>query len=154
MDLIETYRNAAQDLHDAIMKTNDRVGELGELIKLSDHEEGDLLHLIEMESFNAFQGYDLSDQLKKTRLRRRKYKDEYEYLTQVRKTFKNNYKLELHTHSIIESLAKTDSKMETRGYRMRTRFDLQQRVDVAREKKMALIQQEKEVLTNEDSNLR
>lgn len=96
-------------------------------IKLCDLETNDLLHLIELDHFNASDGYKHAKDLQITRKRRRECKDELEALTELRENLKVQRPFN-HQVTAIEKLVKQRShRLETRGYTPRVRSDLKKK---------------------------
>lgn len=129
MDIVNTYKEATQQLHKVISQTPERVKKLNELVQRADWEEQDLLHLAELGKFNAAEGYYITDQISKVRKKRRKYKDELEALNELRKVINNNSKLQAHMDTLSKSLKSDEEKKSKRKYNIRVRQDLKQRFE-------------------------
>lgn len=128
-NIVETYKEATQQLHKVISQTPQRVKQLHDLVQRSDWEEQDLLHLAELGNFNAAEGYYITKQISNVRKKRRKYKDELEALSELRKVINNNSKLQVHMDTLSKSLKSDVEKKSKRKYNIRVRKDLAQRFE-------------------------
>ena len=129
METVEIYKSAVKQLQQVVSQTPQRIKKLHELIQRADWEEQDILHLVELESFNAFQGYDIAAKLQKVRRKRREYKDELEALIELRKAINNNSKLENHVSTLSKVIDDDKKKKEKRKYNVRVRTDLAKRFE-------------------------
>lgn len=136
-DFVEVYKNATSQLQKAVAQTPQRIKKLNELISKSDLEEQDLLHLAEFENFNASQGYDITKKIKAVRTKRRKYKDELEILSELKKVANNNSKLEGHVNTLSKSLKDKSDKLSNRKYQVKVRTDLYNRFARIEEAKLS-----------------
>lgn len=136
MDIVNTYKEATKQLQSVISQTPERVRKLHELVQRADWEEQDLLHLAELGKFNAAEGYYITKQISNVRKKRRKYKDELEALSELRKVINNNSKLEVHMNTLNKSLKSDEEKKNKRRYNIRVRQDLLQRFERINEGKV------------------
>lgn len=127
--IVDIYKSATEQLQQVVSQTPQRIKKLNELIQRADWEEQDILHLAELENFNAFQGYSIAEQIKKVRNKRRKYKDELEALNSLHRVANNNSKLESHVSLLSKSIKEDHEKKEKRKYNVRVRTDLTERFD-------------------------
>lgn len=134
-NIVDVYKNATEQLQKVVSQTPQRIKKLNEMIQKADWEEQDILHLIELENFNAFQGYDMAEKLQKVRKKRRKYKDELEALSALNRVANNNSKLESHVNLLSKSLKEDEEKKEKRKYNVRIRTDLSERFERAQTRK-------------------
>lgn len=101
----------------------------GELKKL-EQESQDYLHLIEMTSFSAFQGFKYAKELQNVRRQRREIKDDLEQLYVIKELNSVAVKpSEKNVNKAIGEIRKIKRNQETRSYRMRIREDLQPVID-------------------------
>lgn len=102
----------------------DQIKRLQKEIKLCDLETEDLLHLIELDHFNASDGFKHAKDLQITRKRRRECKDELEVLSELIENLRVNRPFD-HQVNAIEKIAKSrNHRIKTRNYRPRVREDL------------------------------
>src|SRR5690606_10588129 len=123
METVEIYKSAVKQLQQVVSQTPQRIKKLHELIQRADWEEQDLLHLAELENFNAAEGYYITKQISQVRKRRRAYKDELTVLDELRKIANNNSKLEAHVNLLGKSINSDIKKKEERKYNIRVRKD-------------------------------
>lgn len=128
-NIVNVYKNATEQLHKVVSQTPQRIKKLNELIQKADEETQDLLHLAELETFNASEGYYITKQISNVRRKRRKYKDELDALLELRKIANNNSKLEAHVNLLSKSIKEEDQKKAKRKYNVRVRTDLAKRFE-------------------------
>lgn len=112
----------------------DQIERLKKEISLCDHETNDLLHLIELDHFNASDGFRHAKDLQITRKRRRECKDELEGLNEIVENLKIQRPFN-HQVITIEKLIKArKEKIKMRGYQPRVRKDLKKKFKECRNK--------------------
>lgn len=126
-NLVEIYQSATEQLQKVVSQTPTQIKKLHEAVSRADLEIQDLLHLAEMENFNASQGYNLAIQLKKARLKRRNAKDEIDMLQSISKVINQNSKFEPHVSGIQKSIQSINEVRGKRKYHARVRSDLIER---------------------------
>lgn len=126
-NLVDVYEKATAQLHTVVSQTPIQIKKLHDVVKNADLEIQDLLHLAELETFNAAEGYFIAQQIKKARLKRRKAKDEIDTLQSINKIINQNSKLEPHVAGIQNSIKQTTSQKSRRSYTARVRSDLTER---------------------------
>lgn len=87
-------------------------------------EQQDIEHYMEFVDLNASEGFKAYKQLQDVRKRRRKLKDELEYLTTIEKRMKNALRHQDGINQVVEGIVNTANQHETRTYRPRVRKDL------------------------------
>ncbi|MGG0667886.1 hypothetical protein ABE073_05070 [Lederbergia citrisecunda] len=127
--IVDVYKTATEQLQVVVSQTPQRIKKLNELIQRADWEEQDILHLAELENFNASQGYSIAEQIKKVRNKRRKYKDELEALSALHRVANNNSKLESHVSQLAKSIKEDNERKEKRKYNVKVRTDLTSRFE-------------------------
>lgn len=90
-------------------------------IDLCDKETQDLLHLIELTTFNASKGYQLSKELQKVRNKRRLLKDENELLEPLMNVINKYKNVENELNRCLGDVRKIKKRHEVRTYKMRVR---------------------------------
>lgn len=93
-------------------------------IMLCDREEQDILHKIELESFNAYQGWNLAKDIQITRRKRRELKDELEDLTRLQESLLSSRTIRQHIQSIEDFMDHKENFRNHRTYTLRVRKDL------------------------------
>ena len=126
-NLVEVYQKATSQLQQVVSQTPSQLKKLHEVVSRADLEIQDLLHLAEFENFNAAEGYYITSQLKKARLKRRRAKEQIEELQSISKVLNQNSKFEPHIAAIQKSIATTSSVKQKRTYTPRVRTDLSDR---------------------------
>lgn len=62
-NIVDVYKNATEQLQQVVSQTPQRIKQLHEIVQRSDWEEQDLLHLAELDTFSASEGYKLAKQI-------------------------------------------------------------------------------------------
>lgn len=102
-DEIASWMDQVDDLIGFVKSIEARILELEDLISCADQEICDVQHYIEFGTFNAYQGY-LATRLLQSKLRqRRKYKDEFATLNQI-KSCKIDVNSIMNLYTVIEGL--------------------------------------------------
>ena len=128
-NIVDDYRNATKKLQLAVSQTPQRIAELNKVIQRADWEEQDLLHLAELDNFNASEGYKIAKMIQKARLKRRDAKDELDELQGIKKIMNNNSKFEAHVNLLNKNTEDEDNKKAKRKYNVRVRTDLSKRFE-------------------------
>ncbi|WP_144509844.1 hypothetical protein [Bacillus sp. FJAT-22090] len=123
-NLVEVYQKATQQLQQVVSQTPERIKVLNEIISRADLEVQDLLHLAELDTFNAAEGYHIANQIKKARVKRRQAKDEMDMLSSIKAIINQNSKLEPHVQGIQKSISTHVGQKSRRTYTARVRTDL------------------------------
>lgn len=123
--MFDDIEQTATFLRDAITEIPKRYNYDLTEVKQLDKETQDLLHLMELSNFNAFEGYKASKELQTVRRTRRDCKDEYELLEPLIEVMKQMQPHVKQLNRIIGEIRKLKHKQESRKYRTRVRFDLQ-----------------------------
>lgn len=97
-----------------------------EELKKIDSEIQDILHVIELTSFNASDGYKWAKELQRLRKARRMLKDELEQLEKIKDFLNFPKPTEKVINKTIGELRTIESRKENRTYHMRMRKDLQE----------------------------
>ncbi|WP_137744567.1 hypothetical protein [Robertmurraya siralis] len=97
-----------------------------EELKKIDSEIQDILHVIELTSFNASDGYKWAKELQRLRKSRRMLKDELEQLEKIKDFLNFPKPTEKVINKTIGELRTIESRKENRTYHMRMRKDLQE----------------------------
>ncbi|TYR75555.1 hypothetical protein FZC79_10315 [Rossellomorea vietnamensis] len=97
-------------------------------LKRIDQEIQDILHVIELNNFNAAIGYKLSKELQKARQERRRIKDELEMMDPIKELLAFPKPTEKNISKTIGSVRQVITKHGARTYRMRIREDLQEMI--------------------------
>ena len=93
-------------------------------INYCQEELQDLQHYIEFTNLSASQGWKIAKEIKDVRLRRRKLKDELEYLEMIDKRMKNVLRHQDGINQVADGINRTTEKISTRTYTPRVRKDL------------------------------
>lgn len=122
---------------------NENEEELAEELKRVDLMQEDVLHIIELMSFNAVEGYKFAKMLQIIRKARRKIKDRFEERREIRELIKI-YKSSGFKQQLNNGVAKVESlpkRREKRSYRLRELQELEgfSRVIQEQKKKMNLV---------------
>lgn len=134
MNLVDKYTKATLELAEATQEIDARLKKLNEIIMRTSDETQDLLHMIELDRFDAARGYELTRQLQNVRKRRRQAKDEKRILEKIRKTMNNNCKFDSHVYSLRRELRDLNKEIVERTYHPRIRTDMKKRFDEIKEK--------------------
>lgn len=126
-NIVDVYRNATSQLQKVVEQTPQRIKQLHSVVQRTDLEEQDLLHLAEFETFNAAEGYYITQQIKKVRQKRRKAKEEIEALNSIRVLMNNNSKFDVHVNGLCKSIGIRSETTKT--YKVRVRTDLIKRFE-------------------------
>lgn len=131
MDLLNDTEQTAMALRAIITEIPKMFEFNSQGINICEKETQDLLHLIELTSFDACKGYKLSKDIQDVRIRRRELKDQNEVLeplvelTRRMKTFENEI------NKCIGEIRRIKKRHEMRSYKMRVREDLQEILEEA-----------------------
>lgn len=98
-------------------------------LKKIDQEIQDILHAIELNNFNASNGYILAKELQKARQERRKLKDELEMLEPIKSFLKHPKPTEKTIGNTLGDVRGVVQRQGNRKYTMRVRDDLQELVN-------------------------
>ena len=93
-------------------------------INYCQEELQDLQHYIEFTNLSASQGYKIAKEIKEVHLKRRKLKDELEYLEMIDKRMKNVLRHHDGINQVADGINRTTEKISTRTYTPRVRKDL------------------------------
>ena len=126
-NIVEVYQTATSQLRAVVEETPVRLKQLHEVVSKADMEVQDLLHLAELETFNAAEGYFIANQIKKAREKRRKAKDEIDMLQSISKVINQNSKFAPHVTGIQNSIKQIETVKTKRTYTARVRTDLSER---------------------------
>jgi len=126
-NIVDVYKNATEQLQQVVSQTPQRIKQLHEIVQRSDWEEQDLLHLAELDTFSASEGYKLAKQIQKVRQRRRQAKDELEALNGIKAIMNNNSKFESHVAGIKKDMDTRAGRKKK--YHVRVRTDLAKRFE-------------------------
>lgn len=119
---------AASDiLFEAVKKIPKQIDRLKKEIRLCDEERNDILHLIELESFNASEGYRHARELQITLLQRRKFKDELEALEKFHSKMNKNRTMNEQVDTLHYLVKERTDTLKARTYRPRVREDFNER---------------------------
>lgn len=135
-NLVDVYEKATAQLQTVVSQTPSRIKKLNEIVSKADLEIMDLLHLAELETFNAAEGYFIAVQIKKARLKRREAKDEIDFLSNLKSVANNNSKFEAHAQGIQKSIVNTRDSKSKRKYQPRVRYDLIERFNKCNKSKL------------------
>jgi vacuolar-type H+-ATPase subunit I/STV1 len=119
---------ALQSVKDVYVNYPKRIQQNEEALKKVEKEIQDLLHVIELKPFDAYNGYKYAKQLQVARKERRRIKDEIELLSPVREFLKFTKPTEKNITKIINEVQGIKSRHQDRIYKMRIREDLQELV--------------------------
>lgn len=97
-------------------------------IEMCEKEIIDILHLIELTSFNASRGYALAMEIQEVRIRRRGLKDQNELLAPLVEVVSRMKSFHNDMNKAIGDVRRIKQKQENRSYKMRVREDLQEEV--------------------------
>ena len=93
-------------------------------IRQADQETQDILHEMELISFNASEGYILARKLQEIRQRRRRLKNEKEILKDIKEFYDNHKQLKIDLFKVLTKTTRTLENLENRQYVPRVRDDL------------------------------
>lgn len=96
-----------------------------EALKKVDEEIQDLLHVLELGTFNASEGYKLAKEIQKLRKERRILKDEMELFKPIKEFLTYQKPTEKNISKTIGDIRNMKNRHQARGYRMRVRNDLE-----------------------------
>lgn len=126
---MEDYEQALLTVREVLVDYPKRYKENQEILQTLHKEEIDLLHALELVSFNAYEGYYLASELQKIRRERRKIKDDNEFLDPIVKLVKSNKIKEHDLNQTIGAVRNTVKNQEVRSYRMKVRTEMQNMID-------------------------
>ena len=89
-----------------------------------DQEISDLLHEIELTEFDHVEGYQLSEEIKKVRRRRRELKNYQEIIRHLKEFLDRNKNLKISLFKVLTSMERTRDYQMYRRYTPRVRTDL------------------------------
>lgn len=135
-NLVDVYEKATAQLQTVVSQTPSRIKKLNEVVSKADLEIMDLLHLAELESFNAAEGYYIAQKIKKARLKRRAAKDEIDFLLDLKNLSNNNSKFEVHIQGMQKSIKNIRDSKSKRQYTPRVRSDLVERFNKCNKSKL------------------
>lgn len=122
------YEQALQAVRDIYVTYPKRIESNEEELKKIDQEIQDLLHVIELGTFDAAKGSQILKQLKKARQERRRVKNDLELLDPIKEFISYAKPSEKNIGQSIGKLRNVVNVQEHRTYRMRVRTDLQDMV--------------------------
>lgn len=118
---------AASQLAHILNQVPDQIERLKKEIQLCDLETTDLLHLIELSSFNASDGYGLARDLQLTQQQRRKCKNELESLTSFYAKSQKSRTMKQQSDVINTLVEQRKQSLADKQYSPRVRLDLVER---------------------------
>lgn len=130
---MQDIEQTAITVRDAIRNIPKQYGHNQDKIKNLEDERQDILHLIELTNFNAYEGYKLSNELQRIQQERRKLKKENELLKpliQPLSKMKGNLK---HLDDAVGQIRKVKQNQQIKSYRCRVRKDLQDIINGVKE---------------------
>jgi hypothetical protein len=123
---VSEFESALQSVRDIFVNYPKRViTNKEELVKI-DNEIQDILHLIEMTSFSASDGYKYAKDLQRLRLARRKVKDDLELLAPIEEFLTFAKPTEKIINTTLGKVRSVQGLHKTRVYKMRVRTGLQE----------------------------
>lgn len=133
-----------QEIEEAVNQLNyffenlpKQIERLEKEVKECNLETSDILHLIELDNFNASDGYKHARDLQITRQKRRECKDELESLTELYEKMKTGRPIQ-HQMVAIDKLTKHRKHvLKSRTYTPRVRSDLKNKFVECNKKKQA-----------------
>ena len=90
----------------------------------ADRETQDILHEMELTSFNASEGYALAKKLQEVRQRRRRLKNEKEALKDIKEFYEHHKQLKIDLFKVLTKKKQTLETQANRKYMPRVRDDL------------------------------
>ena len=123
---VNEYEQALQAVRDIYVNYPKRIESNEQELTKIEQEIQDLLHVIELGSYDAIKGNQLLKQLKKARQDRRKIKNDLELLEPVKEFISYAKPTEKNIGQSIGKLRNVINVQEHRTYRMRVRTDLQE----------------------------
>lgn len=115
-------RNTIRDFPNRYHENNKRIKEIEE-------ETMDLLHLIELTTFNAAEGYKIAKRIKEIRQERRRLKDENEQLKHIEPILTKWRDRLQQLDKVVGDIRKAKMNKVNRSYRCRVRKDLQSKIN-------------------------
>ena len=125
MDIEQTAIIIRDAIKDIPKRYSDNIDKIARL----EQERSDILHLIELSKFNAYEGFKLAKELQKVQQERRKLKDENSLLKHLQPIMKNMKDKAPKLDNSIGEIRKVKNNMENRLYRCRVRKDLQEKIN-------------------------
>lgn len=135
MELLGRLEGSLSELEKMIHKIPKHIETLEKQIKICDDETQDILHLMELSSFNAQEGWKLSKDLQMTRQARRNAKNELEGLRKIQERFNNRSQMNIHVESANRDLNNYTVKLSKRKYAPRVRLDFEEKFNQISAKK-------------------
>lgn len=99
-----------------------------EELKTVESEIQDILHIIELTTFDACKGFKWAKEIQRLRKARRELKDRIEMLEPIKELIAFQKPTEKNIGKIIGDVRNIETNHNTRGYRMRVRTELQEMV--------------------------
>lgn len=116
---------ALQSVREVYAEFPKRLDSAQEELKKVDSEIQDILHVIELTSFDACKGFKWAKELQKLRKERRRLKDEIESLEPIKELISYQKPSEKNINKVLGDVRKIETRHKNRGYSMRVRHDLQ-----------------------------
>lgn len=124
------------ELSSFFMQLPNQIKYLEKEVQLCNLETSDLLHLIELDNFNASDGFKHAKDLQITRQKRRELKDELEILSDLQENLKTNRPFTHQVDAINKLSIQRQKRMKTRGYTPRIRSDLKSKFVECKKKQL------------------
>ncbi len=116
-------------IRDSVRDLPTRYSENKKRIRRLDEETSDLMHLVELTRFNAFEGFKIAQQLQVVRQERRKLKDENEVLKHLAPYLQSQKNKLGQLDKAIGEIRNTKSRLPVRKYNCKVRKDLEQKIN-------------------------
>lgn len=123
----------AISIRDTIKDFPKLLEENSENLKKVQGEINDLLHLLEMTKFNAYEGYKTAADLQVLLAERRKIKDQYEQLKHLKPVFNQWSNGLKKADTAIAEIQNQKNVIEHRSYQCRVRKDLENKINGVKE---------------------
>lgn len=128
VDPMEDIEQTIKFLRSIFSDLPKRLSQNNEDLDICDKETQDLLHVIELTSFDVVRGYKLSKEMNVVRNRRRKIKDEMDLLEPLVTVINKYPNLSNELSRVLGDIRKIKKRNETRTYKMRVREDLKEAI--------------------------
>lgn len=131
---IDSINSKIKELDSLMSNIPARVLSLEKELQVCHEETQDLLHVMEMTKFHASEGYNLANEMKKIRNRRRKIKDELEALEKLQESSKKHRPMIHQISAMTKIIGEQKKKKKTRRYYLRVRKEFAEKLEKTYEK--------------------
>lgn len=121
---LDLFKESLRNVEKFINDLPRRMEQMNMEIKYYQDEVCDIQHKLELEAFNASNGYKRAYEIAVAQRKRRIAKDELEYLRSLDKRVKGVFKQPNAINQLVQSIDKVEEEIATRTYTPKVRKDL------------------------------